>query len=632
MKWSHGLGQKKEFIPALLLILIWTLISLLLHGEKMYFPPLGHHAWAMSDYFAMSLRFPENGFDLFHPQTYNLRTLNGITASDLPMPAWLSAIFFSVTGLEPAFSFRILSWFVSLLGLFFFFKTLIELAINPWRSLALTLFWGLLPTWVFFNHSFLPSTWAFAFFLVGFWALTVEGRHSLVNERNSSSRMFLVAIIGFTLAALLRKPFVLYLGVIVIWMFQHQRKNSRYWTIWAMGLLVFITWQFYDLYLGKVYGSGFLRKFMSPGSLDSAWALWSNSFEKWKFLWLSPAHWIWLILAILTALWRWLGNRNIRPNSVFSGYFLGMIAASVVYCFSMLKQFPDHDYYAIDAFYPTLFVGVALLAARAKPVKPVLMVEIAFLLFGLWWCSVKLDWFWDLKRLSDHGRTNLVYQGSNILLDSLNIAKNAKVLAFEAHSDNAPLIGLRRMGYCTNSSKPEVIKSAMDLPWDYAVCWDTFFVDDLINDNPFLINKLQYVGRNENILVFERLNASQNQGLEELLGGHWNKLVDSTTTGAIDAEYIFTKTIPGSEITSVLAYGSLLIDQPGEFKMTLSLFKAGENTGYADKTVIVSESQKASQKCVHIKVPNVEADELRIYIWNPQKRKIKFDDWKILYR
>ena len=254
----------------------------------------------MGDYYAMALRFADQGFHIFRPQTFNLQTPDGITAADLPLPAWLSALGMVLLHTDSPQVFRLLTWCAGLLGLIFFFRTLYDGGVAPLRAAVLSIFLGSLSGWLYYHQSMLPSPWALSAFLGGVWAL-----QRFIASNESSGKQLRYAIymtVGFTLAALLRKPFVLYLAAVTFWLWRRQGGNRQTWLVLGSGISAFVLWQLYDYYLMTRYGSIFLRATMSAESITQIWQLSRDAWGKWGLVWFSPFHLIWLLLVAVTGL------------------------------------------------------------------------------------------------------------------------------------------------------------------------------------------------------------------------------------------------------------------------------------------------------------------------------------------
>lgn len=610
----------QRIVPVFLLFAAWSLISFGLYRAHIAAPPMGHHAWAMSDYYAMALRFQESGFDFFHPQTYNLRTKEGITGADLPLPAWLSALMMSWSGTDSMMIFRSLTWLAGCIGFYCFFLILLQRKIEPQRAALLTLFMALLPCWQYYNISALPTPWAWSAFLTGFWAIHAH----LYATGNASRKHLIVGVAAFTLSALLRKPFILFFISAAIWWWA-RKKSLREGLIWWAGLVVWLLWQVYDHYLGKIYGNGFLRELMVPDSITNGMELAWIAIKKWGLMWLSPAHWLWLAGAIFL-FFRNKNNKHLRSVSYF--FFISFIAG-VVYSFLMLRQFPDHDYYGIDAFYPAIFIGTALLAGQMPESRWVLGMEIVWVVLALIWSKFACDRYWDTAQMTAQETTNQAYRESEPFLSSIGVGDKAKMLVFEAYSDNAPLVGMKRTGYCLKSSRPALVQEALQQPWDYAICTDTFWVSEVLYDNPALIRQLTLKGRNKNLLVFERSKDTASTQPETLTGLSWKTLADTTLPLPENSEFLLSKTLsPLQSGTRILFCGNISTEHPASIKATVALFSKGEKVALAERPLNVQEAYCVTE----IRVPhtNILADEMRIYLWNPEREKVRVGAYRIL--
>ena len=76
----------------LIIVLLLLGLSVLLYESTINLFPSFIHAWTQSDRYAIALRFLDNGFDFFHPATFNLQTLEGITRVDFPINEFIVAI------------------------------------------------------------------------------------------------------------------------------------------------------------------------------------------------------------------------------------------------------------------------------------------------------------------------------------------------------------------------------------------------------------------------------------------------------------------------------------------------------------------------------------------------------------
>ncbi len=601
-------------VAACLLLAAWLLVSALFYGKSIGALPQGHHAWAMADYYAMALKFKANGLNLFCPQTYNLGTQDGITASDLPLPAWLAAVVMRLSGTESPAVFRLLSLSLGFLGFFFFFRAVYETGTSPARAAMLTFFLWLLPGLLYYHDNLLPSIWALSAFLIGLWAL--------LRSLRGEGKYWAIAVGAMVLAALLRKPYILQLACVGAWqaLFRRDRQKTL---VLAAGLGVFLLWQWYDFYLLRGYGSIFLRQTMHPQSLGDTWRLAVEAVQKWGLTWLSPAHIAWLALAfVLLFMYR---GKAVITN--FAWYFGGAFSAGLAYFLLMLRQFSDHEYYVIDSFYPVFFIGVLgwgkIMGARAWAQKAELALLAAAFLYGYH----TVAWYNHLGVAHISLKTQQVYSKGAALLDRLGISREARVMVFEAYSSNLPLIGLRRNGYCLLSSSAEAQQKVLSQKPDYAVCLDTNFVSEVFADNPDIVKNLDYVGRNSDFWVF-RTGAYPSNTVESLLGKNWSTLVD--TSAVTSEEFMFATFKSAEPGAKILFYGKFRSAAGGALTATVSLFKSGAPVAVLERPLRVPEGESTAFRASAINVPQVDADEMRLYLWNPDRFPLQVEGFKLV--
>jgi hypothetical protein len=600
---------------AIILLLVLGVVSALFYGKSITMPPNGHHAWAMADYHAMAIKFADNHLNIFQPQTFSLTTKDGITASDFPLPAWLTGVGMFVTSSDKPVIFRVLTLCFGFLGFFFFYRGLCERGIKALDAVLLTLFLWFLPGLVYYHDGFMPSIWALSAFLIGLWAMQRDIR--------GDNRFWAVAIGAFVLAALIRKPYVLQLLAVGAWHI-FTRKDTRKTLIGIAGLGVFALWQIYDWHLYRTYGSIFLRDLMMPHSTREAWLLITSAWKKWASIWLSPLHIIWLLLAIILTV-KQLRTRKGEDQST-AWHFGGALFFGLFYVIVMLRQFSDHEYYAIDSFYPVVFVGVLYSAqTMCKPTwhRPVLLG--LTLLAGVW-AFRTLHWYSTRAQNAIAQKTNMVYGESRQLLESLGVPKDARILVFEAYSSNLPLIGMGRSGYCLLSSKAESQEAGLALQPDYAVCLDTNFVSEVVNDNPAVVQELEYVGRNQDLWVFRPGNRP-GQTLEKLLAIAHSTLVD--TSLSTSEEYLFSQRLPLNAGDKVVFQGFAGIKTGGELMATVALFQSGAPVKVLERKFLFEATETPAYIATDLNIPVLAADEVRIYVWNPKRGHTDFKNFRI---
>jgi hypothetical protein len=584
-------------------------LSAFFYASNMGHPPEFHHAWSMSDYYAMALRFNAEHLNIFLPQTYNLMTPNGVTSSDFPLPAWLCAVLMRITGLTTPTLFRMLSWLVSTVAFVMFYKALkkpfgANASISTVRAISLSMLIWLLPTFIYFNNAFIPSTWAFSAFLITFWAYQ--------HQKTA------LAIGALTLAALLRKPYILWLFAFSLFLWQQKalKTNVR---VLLSGWIIFMAWQAYDLYLGQHYGQLFLRSFRPPESFQEAWEGVMGIFSKWGWIWFSPWHLIGLGLLIF------MGLRNRQYTSIW--FPVAALGVAFIYFMAMQRQFWDHDYYVLDSFYPALVCWIWWGQANTSTLKWMVWVESALVIAAFFWAIPIQHFYQDPKRFETTEKTNRAFAAAKPMFDAVDPGGKAKVLVFEAYSFNFPLLDIRRAGYCLLSSNPAVQQTALDRGPDLVACLDTFFVSEVVNDNPGIVEQLQFLKSDGTVLLFKPA-PMPGQRLESMFGLPWNVLSDTTLEPTSD-EYLLTQQRALHGPQKILFYGKMGLEPAGSLKATVAAFKGDKVVYYAEKQMTTKEAKTLQFRSISIDLPILDADYVKIYLWNPDKRTVQLVGFRV---
>ena len=130
-------------------LIVFTLFigfgSLYLFSNYMDTYPSYVHAWTQTDRLALAQNFQGNGFDLFHPATYNLLTKDGITQVDFPIHDYLVAVISATFKTNVVSTFRWYNLVYSILGMFFFYRTILLLTQSPKRAVFASIFLFTLP-------------------------------------------------------------------------------------------------------------------------------------------------------------------------------------------------------------------------------------------------------------------------------------------------------------------------------------------------------------------------------------------------------------------------------------------------------------------------------------------------------
>jgi hypothetical protein len=178
---------------------------------------------------------------------------------------------------------------------------------------------------------------------------------------------------------------------------------------------------------------------------------------------------------------------------------------NICFLVAMVRQFPNHDYYFIDTFFlPILLLMILTLNVLPKIVNfkqvvfpmALLLFFIVFMIKDVNEMQVKRRaWWWG----KDSERTINNYQGSEQFLDSLNITRDAKILALFAYPQNTPFILMNRKGFTEMHDREENVKIKLDFDYDYLV-----IENELYKENSEILTSLQYIADNGKIMIFSK--------------------------------------------------------------------------------------------------------------------------------
>ena len=253
------------------------------------------HAWTQSDRYAIALMFLENGFNLFKPQTFNLETIEGVIATDFPIVEYITALIMKLSGNKDPIIFRGFLLSLSIIGHLFLYKTarLNKYAIPT--ALWIMVFSFTMPILLHYQAGFIPSVSAYAFFLIGLFFASN-------NWKDNLNKSFYWAIGFFLLAALLRKPFVLFAFAFSAMHFFPIKKNKRRIIASCISAAIFLSYFFYNTYLANKYGSALLTSATGADGIGHWYTLLLEVANRWKWDILSLGHYIILFFTLIVGL------------------------------------------------------------------------------------------------------------------------------------------------------------------------------------------------------------------------------------------------------------------------------------------------------------------------------------------
>ncbi len=542
--------RSKIFLLSLILISISVFFF---RGSINLFPSF-IHAWTQSDRYALVFGFLNNGFDFFHPQTFNLATIDGITRVDFPIHEYIVALIMKLTGIHEAVIFRIYTLIYALTGLVFLFRLSQLFNTSFLRNALAVLFIFFCPVFLYYANGFIPSIPSLSNLFIGYFFY-------FRYKRDKSVADFRLAIFFLTLAALARLPFFIFLfavfcqqclGYFINW-YDPQGKLRRLNTASSYGeltqplvrrsprggglnkksirkeLIAFGisftaigSYQLYNSWLEKKYGTQFLVSFLPPSNSQQLreWLL--ETWTHWKFDYFTGPQYLIIAVLMTVSLIQLYKERAsiIRFKDVFLQLAIAG-AGSILFFFLMLMQFPDHDYYFIDAFYPLVALFMIYLMGYSIKNK-MLNYALSLILLALIFKSFVRGnetyrkrfetGPWDRVEIS---RIN--FKDSGKFLDSIGVAKNAKVLVLDGYTTNVPLLLMNRMGWTVNWTTREKIEDGMSKPFDLVAIQNSFIASEVVKNDPAIITRLEKYADN-GFISFYHKKENQDQNLYRFLG------------------------------------------------------------------------------------------------------------------
>src|SRR5690554_5307573 len=652
---------KRHHPAAILMAIILICGSAYLLSDSMTKFPAHIHAWTQTDRLALAMNFQENGFDFFHPATYNLLTKDRITQVDFPIHDYLVAAISSLFNSNLVTTFRYYNLIYTLIGLFFFFRFCLLISKSDRRAIWATAFVFTLPVFVYYQNGFLPSVPSFANFMIAIYAL-------FYYHKSQKQSHFYWAVAFFTLAALSRSPYFVFLFALllqrVVLFIRNKKivKSELFATI--IGITAFIAYFLYNQYLAKQYGSMFLTQLLYIDSFATLSKIINTSIDRFGNEFLSPYHAIALIALLLAAYWQM--KNAYKVNNLWAelmAYFTISTLGVLLFFLLMGKQFIDHDYYYLDTFYPLLLLLLPLaLSIINIPKKWYTTVATLCIVFFFYCFSYAKNTQAERYTPKYNDRINYaykVYKNAKADMQNWGVQQSDTLLVLDAISTNMPFTIFGSRGYTVLNSSKKIVKKALDSNFTYAVLIDSNFVLGSYKDYPQLIQRLKLLHSNGELSLYKKTNERNPANFFQTLHYYGESNFDDNST--LDSSVMSTATI---EYTDTAYGNSFAFSFDREFGLTiknnlqkLRKDKAVEVLILADYMPI-SDTAKVQLVCAHgdyhrieylenfitevdkwqnrlfrfsIPANQIKQDEnVTVYFWNPEQDNLYIDNYKIL--
>ena len=667
-----------------LIILVLIALSFLFHRNHINEFPSGIHAWAQTDRYALAIGFTRNGLNFFKPESFNLNpqfpptskptTNQGITAVDFPIHDYIPALIMIISDTLQPWCFRLYILIYSLIGLYFLYLVGKDISGNRLMSMFIVLFAVTSPVFIYYQVGFLPTIPSVANISIAYYFY-------FKHIESNSVKNFVISIFFFTLAALSRTPFVIYLVAVCVQETQSLivQKNKfclkKFMPIF-LSFLILIGYFLYNSYLRTKYGSIFLNYPLPPENFQSFTELLKITLENWKLQYFTKYHYIALLLIAGINLYLVI-FKNRALNKIQKILLLHIIVLLFFYSvntFLMLRQFPAHDYYFLDTFY---FITLLLIIYMFSNVKldnkynmtgfTVILVIISI---GMIQKSAEAQ---KVRRntgyLSGTEITKQNFLDSEEFLNYLGISYSSKILVIDAHAPNLPFILMNRKGYAILTTSKENIAEALKWDYDYIIIQDIFLLSDVVIEYPDIIQRIEKIAGNGKISVYKLSKEIKNKTLLEFLKLDQQKpffrainnfdnqdiinwentnlvtniyAYSGSFSGFVDNTHIYGVTFSLSNNTKLLTQTRMILFK-GIFyaptrlqncELVVQIDTNGSKAYYRTKNLksLIKEQKKWININLLFPIPmfdNVLNNELKIYVWNPGKTELYYDNFEI---
>lgn len=469
-------------------LLLFVVISSLLHFKSYNQYPTSTHAWAQSDHYAIALGFLDNGFDFFHPKTFSLNhqfpseikltNPQGITAVDFPIIHYLASLGMKIFKTNKPWVFRLVSLIWSFIALYFLFVTITRLK-GFWEAIIIIFFIMLIPIYSYYQNSFMPSVAAFNSLLVGIAFL-------LHYNYLATKKAFYFGFFFLTLAALMRFTQVIFLIALTSVYFLELLKNKKLsyqFMLSFLGLIVVGAYFYYNKLLTAKYGSVFLNKPVIADSFSKLIQHLAHQILRYVREFITFFHLSILIILIL------LYKKQSLKRSILSPIWIYWIIISsigvIIFNLLMSYHMSGHDYYALDTWIPLLSLLFIYLVFQVdfsiyKPLTPILAVIITA---GSLTLSVEKQFFKYKYIYGDPDKVIVDFSKSSSFLDE-NTSDSQKLLVICASGWNTPMIGWNKEVYRVAWKFKEQIPEALSQDYDLIITHNASFEERVLNNMP----------------------------------------------------------------------------------------------------------------------------------------------------
>ena len=605
-------------------ILVFLVSAILFFWAKWNQFPTNIHAWTQSDRIALAYCFVDNNLNLLKPCTYDLGTKEGVTPAGIPIAEFISAVFMKFFGKSLGILQLIHMLFFGM-ALYFLERLTKLIKIEEIGRLAVLSLFAFSPTLIYYADGILTSVPSLSLFFGGvLFTVASQSKKKIGASHILSAALFFLAICN-------RWSFFLPVAAVLasLIFIKFKKLESTQWielfpAIIAVGLSLLVYW--HDRVLAAEYGSAFLSTGMQAADLEEFVEIIKRSFANWSGHWMSRIQVIWLLLMFTTSMWQ--SKKPVARQPLFQYIVPFSFLAGFAYTIVMVKQFENHDYYFIDAFYPFLI----LLAIGFYPVfreKHKNMHKWFGILTGI---SI-LFWVLQAKEVEAKrdasGLWNKVemsyrdFQGAEEFLDHENVKADEVLLIPNSYTTNIPHLLTGRKGHALVDTDSTNLDSVLNLYYDYALIQNRYLQEEVLEVCPSIAARLTRVADNGLLSLYVKSNSTNTT--EQFLGidGEMKSEEREDSVAVSGEEFAFVRSIltGGKSMHAFLEF-----DLKSKIQADLSLsMKSGENKWRYDLDYGIEASGKNE---IYLSWPK-GTEEIEFFIFNPNKSELELSNYRI---
>lgn len=649
--------------------LMLAILSVFFYSSSFNEFPQHIHGWSQSDRYALAIGFLNNGFDFFHPQTFNLnvqfepigglKSYTGITAVDFPFNEFLVALLMKIFGVNP-WVFKSFILLYVCLGLFFVAELCMRFNSNPLWAWLCAVFIFTTPVFTYYANGFLPGMSAWSNAAIGFYFYSI-----FLQQRQF--KPLALALAFFVLAALCRTPFIMCLLAIGFVECVHTIKIKRidisYFACFILGFILIVLYATYNTYLRKIYGSVFLNTPMPARNWVEFKQIAWDIYRQWGMQYFTLCHYlVWLFAFVFLAI-AILKFKLAKWQQQFVLIQFVLLLGATCYALLMWRQMQQHDYYFVDTFLlPLALLFVVAMGTLPKISKPIQWITVLSLTVLFAFKSKQVQALRNDSGPWDRYHTSVKnFEGTDAWLSQNKVSPQARILVIDAYAPNMPFILMNRKGFSVITTSFNEIERALEYPFDYMVLQNQFVPSDVLPNYPGLQDRFECIASNGKVSLYKKSEVIKGQSLSAFLGfgkrtakAIFNLNVDKNQTmwqlQATPADVHFADSLVRvAYADSACSYPvTLTLNAPQQFNLpqtflvdmdvyAVTSFKdvffstyAGHDTvvSYQDYVPLLPQATKPMEwhkfsALIHLPTIKV-SDEIRLFLWNPKGQKFYF--------